>query len=252
MLPEIIKNMVNRIIEHMLRGAPSPTAVSGRLWRRRKQPWRVGDLPRRTSDRLGVKGIYFGRSLASVPEGALVFFPYLPGRINCGITAVLSFKKDNRLMDHARCVTTFEEKTRALLTHSWEDLEKDGSVDTLSYLGGHEQLAEVRKHSERLKRQDVFWNILSNESCEKGLSTLLETLETGIGKEESILAQKKGEIPAAVYEDIAARMTTIKDIHWALKHEILGNVEKVRSLGNAGRFDSHRLSFVCSKRSIWS
>ena len=34
--------------------------------------------------------VYFGRNLSSVPRGSLVFFPYLPNRLSCGLTGIVS------------------------------------------------------------------------------------------------------------------------------------------------------------------
>ncbi|MDY6955216.1 MAG: hypothetical protein SWE60_27250, partial [Thermodesulfobacteriota bacterium] len=42
--------------------------------------------------KLGITGLFFGRSLKTVPEGSVVLFPYEPNVLNCGITGVLSFK----------------------------------------------------------------------------------------------------------------------------------------------------------------
>jgi len=195
-------------------------------------------ITRTLFNRVGITGIYFGKALDSVPPGSLVFFPYLPGRINCGITAVLSFKKSTGQKDDGETITAFVKKVKGLLTHSWEALEKEGGIDQTSYLGRKNRVEEAGKLCERLKGKDIFYQIFSDKTCEEELSSLSNALETGIGQEERFFAQKKGELPAGVYQEIALRMIEVKDIHWALKHDILENVEKMRSLGCTDRFDT--------------
>ncbi|MDP4726193.1 MAG: hypothetical protein NWS07_02780, partial [Desulfobacterales bacterium] len=40
--------------------------------------------------------IYFGRSLARVPAGAVVFFPCRPTLLACGLAGIVAFKKKKK------------------------------------------------------------------------------------------------------------------------------------------------------------
>ena len=41
---------------------------------------------------MAIRGIYFGRSLKTVPDGSVVLFPYEPGVLSCGITGILALR----------------------------------------------------------------------------------------------------------------------------------------------------------------
>ena len=43
--------------------------------------------------RLGITGVYFGRSVPQCPSGSLVVFPYESQTVSCGITALVAFKR---------------------------------------------------------------------------------------------------------------------------------------------------------------
>lgn len=53
-------------------------------------------LLRETIDGLCADRIYFGRSLARVPAGAIVFFPCRPTLLACGLAGIVAFKQKKK------------------------------------------------------------------------------------------------------------------------------------------------------------
>ena len=74
---------------------------------------------------MAITGIYFGRSLKTVPDGSVVLFPYEPGVLSCGITGILAFKRaPAQTRDFP--VQALERKVEALSEHTWKGLEEKG------------------------------------------------------------------------------------------------------------------------------
>jgi glucosamine--fructose-6-phosphate aminotransferase (isomerizing) len=187
---------------------------------------------------MGITGLYFGRSLQSVSDGALVLFPVDPARLNCGITGILAFKRPFVASGTSVRVNELEDKVRAILEHASKSLAVEGRLDKQHDEAEQRLFKETQSLCDNVKGQAAFLKIFSERTYRERLAALAARLEAGIEREEHLLFQKKGKIPAEDYGTLACTMTHLKDIHWALKHEILANVDRTAALGCVERFDT--------------
>jgi len=185
---------------------------------------------------MAMTGIYFGRSLKTVPEGSVVLFPYEPSVLGCGITGILAFKRAPAQTGDLP-VQALERKVEDLSKHTWQGLEEKGVWQEAHYLGGEGLLREIKYLAEQLKGRTVFCELFSNRDYQERLSCLCSKLEALIDAEDKVQSQKKGYLAAKASQVIACRMTKLRDILWSLKREVLENIEKISSLGRFGQYE---------------
>ena len=141
----------------------------------------------------GMKGLYFGRCLKTVPDGSVVLFPYEPGVLSCGITGVLAFKRaPAQTRDFP--VHALELKVEDLSEHTWNGLEEKGLWQEAHYLGGEGFLREIKHLGEQLKGQTVFCDVFSNKDHQERLSALCSKLEALIEAYEGVLGKFFGAL----------------------------------------------------------
>lgn len=184
-----------------------------------------------------VRGVYFGKSLPSVPDGALVIFPYDPYRLGCGITALLAYKRPKE-MSASPTAETLRAQLAKLKQFAWEKLSQDGLAHDLHYLGGKESLAQMKTLCDQLKGQNAFKDIFLNPSAKESLKSLASDIREFIGDQDNVRVKSKGRVEPEAYAIMADRIAALRDIYWVLQEEVLANIEKVARLG---RFDDHEL-----------
>lgn len=175
--------------------------------------------------------VYFGRDLSGVPRNSLVFFPYLPNRLSCGLTGIVSVKSKQKsgiridipgLNDQVRSLgqKTIDRSTREELSG------KD------HYLGGKAFLTSLYDQVQQFKRTEVFLHIFTHRDVLEGLLELAEEIQAIIDSESVVLSEQVGHLAPVEVETITDSLEILKDIHWSLKIEIAGNIHKVESLAS--------------------
>ncbi len=195
-----------------------------------------------------VTGLYFGRSLETVPEGSVVLFPYDPAVVSCGITGILAFKRRSVHTADLSPVQEIGRKVESLSEYTWERLEQKRLEQKEHYLGGKELLKDIKCICDNLKRQDDFCEVFSNKGHQEQLSTACTKLEGLIETEEKARIQRTGRLTPDEYEVIGRRVIQLKDILWSLKHEVLENIEKIKALGCFEQYDETPLVVKQIKR----
>ena len=140
----------------------------------------------------GVTGLYFGRSLETVPEGSVVLFPYDPSVVSCGITGILAFKRRSAQTVDLSDVQELWRKVERVSEYTWERLEQKRLKQKDHYLGGKELLKDTKRVCDNLKRQDNFCEIFSNKGHQEQLSVVCTKLEGLIETEEKAEAADEG------------------------------------------------------------
>ncbi len=196
----------------------------------------------------GLTGLYFGRCLATVPEGSLVLFPYAPGVFNCGITGILAFKGGGSARGVDSPVQELAGMVEGLAECAWNAVEEERIGLEDHYLGGEKVLGKMKPLCGSLKTEDRFYEVFSNIGDQDRLSRLCSTLQDVIETEERALIQKTGRLAPNAYELISLRIVHLKDVLWSLKHEVLENVEKVKDLGNFTEYENTPIAVKLLKR----
>ncbi|MDY6836766.1 MAG: SIS domain-containing protein [Thermodesulfobacteriota bacterium] len=191
--------------------------------------------------RRGITGLYFGKSLKTVPEGSLVLFPYEPDVLSCGITGVLSFK-GRPAGAHGLPIQDLEDKIEALSKVAGQRLEEKGPLQEKDDLGTTELIGETKHLCQKLREHRVFYEVFSRRAYQKRLTDLCEKLEAVVESEDMERARRIGRLAAEECEALAQRITELRDILWSLRHEIIENIEKITALG---RFDQYDCDPLC-------
>jgi glucosamine--fructose-6-phosphate aminotransferase (isomerizing) len=103
---------------------------------------------RRWMARLGITGLYVGRSVQHCPSGSLVVFPYEPQTLSCGITALVAFK---RTAPSDGSLQTLHRTLDDIAACTWDKLKAQELDPVTHYLGGPERLERMRALGARLK-----------------------------------------------------------------------------------------------------
>ena len=190
----------------------------------------------------GVTGLYVGRSLAKVPPGSVVLFPYAPNVLNCGITGVLAFKGPE--LDRKDLPL---DKLDMVVDKLLQNTHHDSSPEELDlkehYLAWEKFLGEMRGYCRQLKSREFFYAIFIDKKHQEQLSGLCQKIEGLTEKEDRLFSRLEGGLGPEDFDTISGHLEILKDVFWSLKHEIFENLAKVRDLGRSDKYKTNHLAF---------
>jgi glucosamine--fructose-6-phosphate aminotransferase (isomerizing) len=174
--------------------------------------------------------VYFGRNIAGVPPGSIVFFPYRENMLCCGIAALVSYK--HKKVTSSRS-TDFQLDDMVTEIERWgcdNCTKSDQSAIGDHYLGGDTIIDSLWKTVQGLKCNDLFYPIYTNLDEQRHIGDLCDRLTRIAATETQLLADNMGRISAQKVELMAVRVEKIRDIAWCLRCEILDNIKKTKDL----------------------
>ncbi len=174
-------------------------------------------------------GVCFGRSIADLPKGSIVFFPYSRATFYCGLAGIVSFKRK----DQVRMTIDMDAMQAMAATIKRKGLEtfNSGSDDfDTYYLGGETLVADFAAIVRTLKEDAQFSEIYFDESLQSMLNSIAGQLTSVIEAESRQMEAVSGRLAADRFDIMSRQIETIKDIAWCLKSELLNNITKVRDL----------------------
>ena len=183
--------------------------------------------------------IYFGKSLKNVPPGSFILFPAQGCQLNCGLTGIVAFKKEEFAIPKIP-LGEIESIILQLKGHTYKKLQKDKRDLIGNYLGGETFIKELQNHIGNLKLTSSLYTLSKDAPTKKKLEKICLALEKVIGREENEHIKTLTLLPIEENEIILERINLLKDIHWSLKEEILKNLEKVEELSI---YKNRKLSF---------
>ena len=178
--------------------------------------------------------IFIGRLPSSVSAPAIIFFPILPGRFNCGFAGLLTCRLPEKPSATAA--------DRSLIS-LWEKV-KSGGLQTVSsgkntaanYLSGPETMAAMDMAVAELKREDAQELLFFQTSRAQDLSAVAAEIRPFLAAEEKWLEAQAAVINSVDLELINSRILQLKDVCWMLEKDILANLGKVLALSGAESF----------------
>ncbi|MBW2332483.1 MAG: hypothetical protein JRF08_03235, partial [Deltaproteobacteria bacterium] len=183
--------------------------------------------------------IYLGKSLKNVPPGSFIFFPAQGCQLNCGLTGIVAFKREEFAIPKIP-LGEIESIILQLKGHTYKKLKKDKRDLIGNYLGGETFIKELQNHIGNLKLTSSLYTLSKDAPTKKKLEKICLALEKVIGREENEHIKTLTLLPIEENEIILERINLLKDIHWSLKEEILKNLEKVEELSI---YKNRKLSF---------
>ena len=173
--------------------------------------------------------IYFGKDLQSVPKGSIVFFPYRPNTLNCGLAGIIALNMKNTSQGavHVNMLDQLIEKT----TSNLFNLCRQNNLSLPEhYFGGENHMAKLLALVRSWKVSGAFYQIYKRPEIQNQISSTASRFAEMIELEKRILSDYMGYLGAKDVEVMVERIEQAKDIAWLLQWEILGNVEKVKNL----------------------
>ena len=174
--------------------------------------------------------VYFGRNIAHLPLGAIVFFPIRDNTFCCGIAAIVSYKSKKAIPPRSD-PAAFEDMLAKIAQAGYEhcnttiDMDIDGH-----YLGGQSHIDSLWQAIQNLKCSDRFYAIFANSDDRRQLKDLCERLTDIVSAEAQLLSKRMGRIPVQTLELMTARIEKLKDIAWCIRWEIIQNLKKIKEL----------------------
>jgi glucosamine--fructose-6-phosphate aminotransferase (isomerizing) len=177
---------------------------------------------------LGMK-LYAGRSLATVPENALVLFPCSPATLNCGLAGIVAVKPASV---QPSCVHTddLEMTVKRIAERNFACCSDQNLPLEDQYLSGRDALDRFYSDVKRLKHATAFIDLLLDREQLNRIAGLSQKVAALVQEEEIALKVHMGQLDTRQVECMSTGLETLKDIHWCLTQEIIGNIEKTRSL----------------------
>jgi glucosamine--fructose-6-phosphate aminotransferase (isomerizing) len=179
--------------------------------------------------RFMTRPVYFGRFLASVPDGSLVVFPLQRTSLGCGIAGIVALKPPRPAAG---------EIPLAELAALAERVQGNGLAGgrlqaerfAAGYLGGEACIESLWRQVQSLKRSAAFGRLCGDESLQAEIDRLAAGLAAQAEAEGRQFDDAMGRLNAADVEIMAPRLDRLRDIAWCLRAELLTNIAKVRAL----------------------
>lgn len=175
--------------------------------------------------------IFIGRSPASIQVPAIIFFPFLPDRLNCGFAGLMTCHLQNK-----PSATDFDQTAIAI----WEKIKNsgletiiDGKNFPVHYLNGADAIQSLNMAILELKSEDAQEFLFFNVNRAENLSGIVGEMKQFLAGEEKWLEKQAAAIQSADLEVINSRILLLKDICWMLEKDILINLQKVLTLMDA-------------------
>lgn len=190
--------------------------------------------------------VYFGRSVAGLPRGSLVFFPLQSNFLNCGIAGIVAFlnKKSGRI---AVDIAEIENMLQHIEDNSCSTCDT-GDVRAVAeqYLGGNTAMDSLRHSVQFIKNDEPFCAVYSDPVVQHQLGQISKRLTRIIETEVTQLTENMGHLDTYRVNVMSDRIESLKDIAWCLRSEILDNVARIKDL--LGEDDSapaaHTVRFI--------
>lgn len=175
--------------------------------------------------------IHIGRRPTCVSAPAIIFFPFLPGRLNCGLAGLMTCRSGKPSGKTAADMP---------LAGLWEKAKSAGLAvvagrnrTAADYAGGEETLVSLNAAVLSLKREAAQKDLFFHPGRAENLASLAGDMGAFLADEEKNLEDQAAVLSSAELETIHSRLILLKDIRWMLEKDILENLEKIASLSGA-------------------
>lgn len=173
--------------------------------------------------------VEFGKTMAQAKENAIIFFPYHPHTVFCGISAFVAFKAPHAPKDfdasHLRDrVLSLQGKILSPdAGAALENIQED-------FLGGTDFLNQLFETCQEFKQETLFSDLFFNKDKRDQISSAASYLEQLI-KDQTVLFKKRlSTLSAKEAQTISQGLEKLHDICWCLKKEILDNITAIEML----------------------
>jgi glucosamine--fructose-6-phosphate aminotransferase (isomerizing) len=159
--------------------------------------------------------VYIGRNPGEVPGPALIFLPYRPNVLACGLAGIITVKGGGLDVDAASDL----KKLAGLVDRAGKaDLPSGESSDVpvADCLGGADTVKEIQAMARRLKEPEAFYALFSRKELAYDLEKLTGLLSELVAGAAKHLDGLLGRMAPKDLEQITFLVDALKDAHWCL------------------------------------
>ncbi|WP_299981670.1 SIS domain-containing protein [Desulfobacula sp.] len=169
--------------------------------------------------------IEFGKAITGAKENAIIFFPYQPNTISCGISAFVAFKGSSG--PEYFNLNPLQGMVLSLKTKS---LSSDDLSVRDDFPGSDDLLNRLFEECQGFKQESIFSDLFFNKEKKDLLLSISETIEQLIKDQTSAFKKENTNLSSSDVEIISLRLEKLRDICWCLKKEILDNITAISNL----------------------
>lgn len=173
--------------------------------------------------------IHVGRRPACVSAPAIIFFPLLPDRLNCGLAGLMTCRSTEPSPASAAGAT---------LVDLWQKVKSAGlkavgapGSQAADYAGSQDSLDALTAAILSLKAEEAQKDLFFQAGRAETLAALADEMAAFLADEEKNLEVQAAILSSTDLETIHSRLIQLKDNHWMLERDILSNLKKIASLG---------------------
>jgi len=174
--------------------------------------------------------IEFAKPVSTAKTNSIIFFPYQPNTVSCGISALIAFKGSNSEtrdsdLDQIQ-KTLLLLKKRGLSSSALS--EKNDFKET--FLGGDKLLNRVFQNCQGLKQENNFCDLFFNLEKKEQLLSIADDIKKFINDQTSHFKKSTSNLSPENIEIISCGLEKLEDIGWCLKKEIIENTSAIGDL----------------------
>ena len=175
--------------------------------------------------------IRIGKSLNRVRPNSLILFPTIPNRLCCGICALVAFKGPGQESEPpSKKFKTLEHRIRSLASRVPASDLWAAFSDSGRHPLDEQELIRIWDSARALKQESVLSAIFFDPEKIRALSEMILSMSGIITKWQTEFAQARPTLLPGTVETVSLGLEKLQDIHWCLKHEVLGNIDAVADL----------------------
>ena len=185
----------------------------------------------------------FGKSLHNAAPGSLIFFPYQPVTLNCGISALVAFKPADP--DQVLTLDRINEMIDHAASHPLNgNLKKN--MD--SFLGGTDLLGQLFDECQALKTEHLFATLYFDKNLRQGLKDAANKIDLLIKNQKTAFKNISATLSSKQVDTISSLIEKLQDIGWCLTKEIIDNIDAIDRLAINLDTQGHPKGLVIFKR----
>ena len=173
--------------------------------------------------------VYFGKYMAGVPDGSMVFFPCHNNILCCGLTGIVSFKKKKKTEGRID-IASLNGMLKKIEDNCYANCRQNDLNFKNHYLGGKKQIDAFFQKVRSIKCNGPFYNLFIHQDIQDELAKFSNRLSEVVDTEEKFLADHMGHLESDDADILSQHIDYIKDIFWCLTSEIAHNIKNVKDL----------------------
>lgn len=172
----------------------------------------------------------FQRGLKTLADFRLVWQPWQPNTLSCGLSGIVAFKRAAAPGAAFDTITELQKLIQGISEQDYQRCQSTSQTLDDHYLCGQAAIDDVLKNVRRLKQADAFYQIYTDAHLQHELTRAAGILQQVLARESGLLEAQEGRLETDQAAIMLARLEQIKDIIWCITVELQNNIGKIKAL----------------------